>query len=437
MELLGNEQSVIGAVLIDPSCLPDLLEVLEPSQFETAEHANTFRAAAALFETGRPVDPVTILNEMKQNGTSDKETSKLFKELMEITPTAANVLEYAKNVKENSDMKKAKQKIDHAIATSNSADSLIDTLIESLSEIERGKKKKTIASMADMVLEINGWMRQKDDERLDTGYRRLDRVLHGLHKGDFALLAARPGVGKSAFAADLAYRLAKNGKRTIFFSLEMSKIKIMQRIMAKESGVILNNILDRAFLKNKVESSYIAKSFEKIESADMFIDDKPDVTVSYIRRKLQTTRNVDFIVIDYLQLMTTTGKKENRNLEISEISRSLKILAKEFGIPILALSQMNRNKADYDEPEKNDLRESGSLEQDADIIMFIWKTDMNRSEKHGVKVAKNRMGRTGTVIMDFDGSLMQFTETAEEYEPVQQGYSRKFQPKDKDFPRGL
>jgi len=444
MDKLEYEIGVLGAVLIDSSVLLDVSGIVQPDDFEHVSYQEAYQVALDLQTSGQAVDAMTISGEMKRRGIHTPETDRFLVECMNITPTATNATIYAQELRKLSRMRKIHRLLDEAKAHCADPDSLTDMLMDRLYGIERGGRKTRAKALSDVADKFVLWATGEDErEPLVSGYGRLDRVWGGLRAGQLIIVAARPGVGKSAFATELAHKAAKSGVRSAIFSCEMEDLEIMQRLVSAASGVKMDTIVSRGFARNNDDSSKAAaRAVRELKELPVLIDDSPVISTHDIRRALQTEPGIGLVLVDYVQLMASTGKSERRDLELGEITRSLKIIAKEFQVPVVLLSQLNRNKDETDEPVLTDLRESGNLEQDANTVIMLWKLEIPEPgdmQKIGVKVAKNRQGKCGTAVMYFDGERMKFMETAEEYVPRKKGRGRTFEVSnryDPDFPWG-
>lgn len=440
MDELTHERGVIGSVLFDSRCIPDVIDMINADDFTVDVHREIYETVTDMYASGKAIDPVTISGEMKRTGLMTPEIERYMVDVLLMTPTATNAGLYAKGLRDEANMRRIHRLLNEAMMEHGDPDNLTDAVMEGLYGIERGSRKGKAVTLKEAVAKFTAWAAKDTDEAcINLGYSRLDKILRGMSPGNLVLLAARPGVGKSAFGADLALRTAERGTPTAIFSCEMSTLEIVQRYVASRANVDLDNVIDRAFKLGEA-GKRTARALSEMGDIPLLLYDEPGITVADIRRTLQTEKGIGFVVVDYIQLMQSVDKSENRNLEVAKITGALKGLAKEFKIPIMALSQLNRDKGETDEPAINDFRDSGAIEQDADIAIFIWKLEQphpGELTKIGVKIAKNRMGQTGTVVMYFDGAHMSYKETAEEYVPKKQGRGRQFQPVnsyDPEFP---
>jgi len=419
------ETGLIGAMLIDDSVLPRLVGVLGADDFDIPMCSAAFSAAVRLYMSGGNVDPVTVAGEMARAGYPDLGSREFIRDVMLSDLIAVNADFYAKGVRDGSRMRRIRALLENAAADIHDPDSLADAVMTGLYEIERGGRRGKAEPLGDTLNEFVRWVAMgEDDRRLDTGYPRIDKILRGMYPGNLVLLAARPSVGKSAMAAEIALRAAERGTTSVLFSCEMANMEIVQRYVSNRGDVDLDSVIDRSVKADAAASARAVRAKDEMEKLPLYLYDEPGITVADIRRTLQTVKGAGFAVVDYIQLMQALAKGETRNLEVAEISKSLKQIAREFGIPVMALSQLSRSKNESDEPGLNALRDSGSLEQDADKVLMLWRlSDGFNGElpKIAVKVGKNRMGRMGTVVTRFRGERMAFYETDDEYVPPRRG----------------
>ena len=426
------ELGIIGSILINEKCISDVSNVVVADDFVTPLNQTVYGAILDLYAAGKAVDPLTIITPVVDAGYRESDVMAFARDVMLQTPTATNAVIYANELHKQGKIRRLKTMLETAITTHSDADALSDAVLQGLYDVDNGTLKGKAKSLKEIADEFSMWtLSNESGNRLNTGCHILDETLHGMYPGNLVLLAARPAVGKSAFAANLALQAAENGVVTVIFSCEMSRLELMQRYIANRADVNLDKVIDKAFRKNNNESSRIVKTLDNMRNVPLYIYDEPGISLVDIRKTLQTIKNVGFVVVDYIQLMQAAERSENRNLEISKISGGLKQMAREFGIPIMALSQLNRGKDETDEPGLTQLRDSGALEQDSDKVLMLWRvgnTDYGLP-KIGVKVAKNRMGQLGTVVMIYNGSRMRFDETSEKYEP-----KKRYRSNDTEFP---
>ena len=411
------EQAVLGSMLIDAECVKDVMDQLRPEDFYLRANREIFETIYSMFVYSKPIDGVTVAGEMEKNGLYNDNTRSYLLQLMEVTPTSANVMEYAKIVRDKALMRAVATAAGDITAMvqegTGSAGDLLEAAEQKIYAIRRGRSAQsmvTIGVVLQDVMERLAELTAAGGEKvpgLSTGFSAVDSKINGLNDSDLLLLAARPGMGKTSMALNVALSAAKeSGKTVAIFSLEMSREQLVTRLIATE-GLVENT---RLVTGNLRESDWvkIAEAASALSRTDIRIDDNPLLTVADMNAKCRRLDNLGLVVIDYLQLMTSAGGKgysgENRQQAVSDISRMLKIMAKELQVPVLCLSQLSRanEKREDKRPMLSDLRESGAIEQDADIVMFLYRDDYYNedSEKRNIAeciIAKNRHGETGKV----------------------------------------
>ena len=411
------EQAVLGSMLIDAECVKDVMDQLRPEDFYLRANREIFETIYSMFVYSKPIDGVTVAGEMEKNGLYNDNTRSYLLQLMEVTPTSANVMEYAKIVRDKALMRAVATAAGDITAMvqegTGSAGDLLEAAEQKIYAIRRGRNAQsmvTIGVVMQDVMERLAELTAAGGEKvpgLSTGFSAVDSKINGLNDSDLLLLAARPGMGKTSMALNVALSAAKeSGKTVAIFSLEMSREQLVTRLIATE-GLVENT---RLVTGNLRESDWvkIAEAASALSRTDIRIDDNPLLTVADMNAKCRRLDNLGLVVIDYLQLMTSAGGKgysgENRQQAVSDISRMLKIMAKELQVPVLCLSQLSRanEKREDKRPMLSDLRESGAIEQDADIVMFLYRDDYYNedSEKRNIAeciIAKNRHGETGKV----------------------------------------
>ena len=428
---LEAEQSVLGSMLIDSRCVSDVVGMVRPQDFYLQTNRDIYETIYEMFSYSQVIDPVTVLDKMRERGTFDEQTStKYIMQLMEITPTAANVKQYAKIVHDKAMLRELSTAASDIIETVydgvGTAQDILEAAEKRVFALRRGNTSESLERISTILLSVFDRLTElseagSDISGISTGLRDLDKFISGLNKSDLMLLAARPGMGKTSMALNIALSVAKKyPKRTVaFFSLEMSKQQLVTRLISNESFVD-NKKLTTGKLSDD-EWTKIGIAASALSQTDLRVDDNPSLTVAEMNAKCRRIDDLALVVIDYLQLMTSAGTKgysgENRQQVVSDISRSLKIMAKELNVPVLCLSQLSRaNESRQDKrPMLSDLRESGAIEQDADEVLFLYREDYYNkdTEKQNVAeciVAKNRHGETGTVELQW---LPQFTTFAD------------------------
>ncbi len=411
------EQAVLGSMLIDADCIKDVMDQLQPDDFYLRQNREIFETIYSMFIYSKPIDGVTVAGEMEKNGLYNDNTRPYLLQLMEVTPTSANVMEYVRIVREKALMRSVAVAASEITAMVQEGGGAAGDMLESAEQkvyaIRRGRNAQNMVTINVVLQEVMERLAELTAAGgntlpgLTTGLSAIDGKINGLNKSDLLLLAARPGMGKTSLALNIALNAAKaSGKTVAVFSLEMSRDQLVTRLIASE-GLVENT---RLVTGNLRESDWqkIAEAASTLSRLDIRIDDNPLLTVADMNAKCRRLDNLGLVVIDYLQLMTSAGGKsysgENRQQAVSDISRMLKIMAKELQVPVLCLSQLSRanEKREDKRPMLSDLRESGSIEQDADIVMFIYRDDYYNedSEKRNIAeciVAKNRHGETGKV----------------------------------------
>ena len=411
------EQAVLGSMLIDAACVKDVMDQLQPDDFYLRQNREIFETIYTMFVYSRPIDGLTVAGELEKAGLANDGTRAYLAQLMEVTPTSANVLEYVRLVREKALLRSvaaAAAEITAMVQEGTGAPGdVLEAAEQKIYAIRRGRSAQSMATIQVVLQEVMEHLAElsaqggKTLPGLSTGFSAVDGKINGLNKSDLLLLAARPGMGKTSMALNVALNAAKESGQTVaVFSLEMSRDQLVTRLLASE-GLIENTRLISGDLR---ESDWVKidEGASSLSRLDIRIDDNPLLTVADMNAKCRRIDNLGLVVIDYLQLMTSAGGKgysgENRQQAVSDISRMLKIMAKELQVPVLCLSQLSRanEKREDKRPMLSDLRESGAIEQDADIVMFLYRDDYYKedSEKRNIAeciVAKNRHGETGKV----------------------------------------
>ena len=413
------EQAVLGSMLLDKDAVIDAIEVLREDSFYREDNKMIFSAILSLYAKNEPIDLITVKSELTENGNFDKVGGlEYLSSLPDKVPTTANVDRYIKIVEEKALTRNLIQTANELISLGYDETEDVDDILElaekKVFDLSQNKSTKGYSSIKDVLVssfaELEKLYNQKGRiSGITTGFADLDRQTSGLHNSDLVIVAARPAMGKSAFAINIATNAALKGKVPVaIFNLEMSKEQVVNRILCSEAMVDSNKVRTGQIEDN--DWMKLASASGILSEAPIYIDDTPGISIMEIRakcRKLKMEKDIGLIVIDYLQLIQGSSNKRNasREQEISEISRSLKILAKELDVPVIALSQLSRaaeQRKDDHRPMLSDLRESGAIEQDADIVMFIYREDYYNPETENKNVAeiilaKHRGGSTGTV----------------------------------------
>ncbi len=422
-QALEAEQSVLGAMLIDSRCVPDVMGMLTAEDFYLEQNREIFEAIFAMFSFSQPIDPVTVMDKLKERGCFHDNTQAYLLQLMEITPTAAHVRDYARIVSEKTILRKLDQAASDITQTVSAGEGTAEEILESAEQkiyaVRKGQSSRDLEHIGAILLDVyerlNELAERGDDiPGLSTGFRDLDKQLAGLNKSDLLIIAGRPGMGKTAMALNLVLNVARKAtdRCVAFFSLEMSREQLAMRLLSSESYVDNRKLLTGRLDDEEWGKLGIASS--ALSQMDIRVDDNPAITVAEMNAKCRRIDNLGMVIIDYLQLMNGGGRPgDNRVTIISDISRSMKIMAKELNVPVICLSQLSRASESRTDkrPMLSDLRESGAIEQDADEVIFLYRDDYyneNTDEPNVAEfiVAKNRHGETGTVKVQW---LPQYT----------------------------
>ena len=425
---LDAEQSVLGSILIDSRCITDVIGVVQPEDFYLQQNREIFEVIYSMFNLSQAIDPVTVLDKMREAGVHHDNSRDYIMQLMEITPTAANAVRYANIVREKAMLRSLSQAgvditemVQSQVGTPAEMLESAEKKIYALRKGDRQDSLEHIGTILHKVYDRLNELAQSDSAipGLSTGLRDLDNKINGLNKGNLLLVAARPAMGKTSFALNIGLNVAKKYKKTVaFFSLEMSREELAMRLLSSESFVdsqkmATGKLTEEEWVKIGMASSALSQT-------DIRVDDNGGITVAEMNAKCRRLDNLGLVIIDYLQLMQGSGYgrgNDNRVQVVSDISRSLKIMAKELNVPVICLSQLNRAAEGRSDkrPMLSDLRESGSIEQDADSVMMLYRDDYynpNSEEKNVAEciVAKNRHGEIGTVKLQW---LPQYTTFAD------------------------
>lgn len=430
------EQSVLGGMLLSKDAIADVVESLRASDFYKPAHETIYEAILSLYGHGSPADAITVADELKKRGELTRVGGASYiHTLIASVPTAANAQYYAEIVKEHAIMRRlieAGTKIAQlGYANETEVDTLVDQAQAEIYAVTDGNAKEDYVSFSDAleetINEIDANSNRPDGVYgVPTDFIEFDELTGGLHGGQMIVIAARPGVGKSTLALDIARSASIHHQMTtVFFSLEMSRTELAMRILSAEGKISMGR-LKKGDLDTEGWTN-LATLQGRIDSAPLFIDDSPNMTLMEIRakcRRLKQRNDLKLVVLDYLQLMSSGKKVESRQQEVSEFSRSLKLLAKELDVPVIALSQLNRGSEQRTDkrPMVSDLRESGSIEQDADMVILLHREDMYNPDSERVGeadmiIAKHRGGPTRTIPLAFSGKYSRFNNMANEAPP--------------------
>jgi replicative DNA helicase len=442
---LEAESSVLGGILLENEAINLVLELLRPEDFYRESHRKVFRAMIELSDRSEPVDLITLSDFLKGRGELEAAGGTAYlASLADFVPTAANISYYARIVREKSILRHlinaATEIATRGFEEQGNVDEFLDTAEKVIFDISERKVKASFVAVGDMIKETLKTVEKLYERKemvtgVPTGYDDLDRLTAGLQPSDLVIVAGRPSMGKTAFSLNVAAHAAFAGIGVAVFSLEMAKEQLVLRMLCSEARV--NNSKVRSGYLAERDFPNLAKAAGRLHEAPIYIDDTPAISILELRAKARRlvrdrSKKVGLIVIDYLQLMRGMGNAANREQEISEISRSLKALAKELTVPVIAISQLNRRVEDRGDrrPMMSDLRESGAIEQDADVIMFIYREEVYNPKNDDVRgiaeviVAKQRNGPIDTIKLTFLSEYTRFenyTEREEFYEEAEEG----------------
>ena len=424
-ELLGRkipwsapaEQAVIGSMLIDPRCVPEVLEKLKPDEFYLPLNRGIYETIYAMFSYNQPIDPVTVLGQMKVRGVYQDNCEEYLAEIMRVTPTAANVMEYAAIVRDRALMRRLGETADEISRMvydgTGEADSMLESAERRIYALRQGRNVAGLLPVASVMQNVFDMLSEastsgKRIPGIPTGLSDLDRVTLGLNKAELILIAARPGMGKTSIALNMALHAALHEHQTVaIFSLEMSREQLVMRLLSRAALIPSENLQTGQLSDQQWRD--VSDAAQAISATDIRINDNPTLTVSDMNAQCRRVPNLGLVVIDYLQLMQSAGSghtwsNESRTQAVSDISRMMKIMAKELNVPVICLSQLSRaNEARQDKrPLLSDLRESGAIEQDADVVIGLYRDGYYNRESENPNLAeaivlKNRKGQTGTV----------------------------------------
>ena len=425
---LEAEQSVLGSMLIDSRCVGDVIGIVRPEDFYLQQNREIYETIYTMFNFSQTIDPVTVLEKMRELGVYHDNSRDYVRQLMEITPTAANAVRYANIVRDKAMLRgladastDISQMVYEQVGAPGEILESAEKKIFALRKGERGDSLEHIGVTLHKVFDRLTELSQSDSAipGLSTGLCDLDKKINGLNKSDLVLIAARPAMGKSAFALNIGLNVAKKYNKTVaLFSLEMSREQLAMRLLANESFVELQKLATGKLTEE--EWTKLCMASAALSQTDIRIDDNPSLTVAEMNAKCRRLDNLGLVIIDYLQLMQGSGygkASDNRVNVVSDISRSLKIMAKELNVPVLCLSQLSRGPESRTDkrPLLSDLRESGAIEQDADEVLFLYRDEYynENTEDKGIAeciVSKNRHGEVGTVKLQWIGQYQTFAD---------------------------
>jgi replicative DNA helicase len=433
------EQAVLGAIFLDPSALTLASEILIPEDFYRASHQKIFHAMLRVADKGEPVDLVTVTAELADTQQLEEVGGVSYlSELADAVPTAANVEYYARIVEEKSVLRRlirtATSIAQDGYTREDEVDVLLDEAEQKIMEISQRKHSGAFKNIKDILVQTYDNIEMLHNRKgevtgIPTGFTELDRMTSGFQRSDFIIVAARPSVGKTAFALNIAQNVAtKTNENVAIFSLEMSAQQLVMRMLCAEGNINAQNL--RTGRLTPEDWGKLTMAMGSLSNAGIYIDDTPSIRVSDIRakcRRLKQESGLGMVVIDYLQLIQGSGRnRENRQQEVSEISRSLKALARELEVPVIALSQLSRSVEQRQDkrPMMSDIRESGSIEQDADIVAFLYRDDYYNKDSENkniieIIIAKQRNGPVGTVQLAFIKEYNKFVNLERRFDDAQ------------------
>ena len=427
---LEAEQSVLGAVLVEPGCLPELIDKLKPESFYRPQHRAIFTLMIQMFTSGEPVDFITLLEAAKEDEVfqNEQDAKVYFSHLTDIVPSVRNLGAYIDILLDKQLVRglitAAGDILNEAKESGCEGRVLLDSAEQTIYDIRQGREAKGLVPVRDVIYETYDRLQKLSGPDRDkyaglrSGYAALDAIVNGFNPTNLILLAARPGMGKTSFALNIAANVAlKQKKKVAIFSLEMSKEQITSRLLSSEARV--ESRLLRTGELGQSDWMRLAESAQILSAAPILIDDAAGSTVPEIKARLRRVRDLDLVIVDYLQLMSSGRRSDNRVQEVSEMTRNLKLMAKELNVPVMVLSQLSRATESRSEhrPMLSDLRESGSIEQDADVVMFLYRESYYATQEgkpapeediSECMVEKNRHGETGTFKLRWDGQFTRF-----------------------------
>nr|WP_146341899.1 replicative DNA helicase [Nesterenkonia sp. NBAIMH1] len=428
------EQSVLGGMLLDKDAIADVVEVLRGHDFYRPAHEMIYEAIIDLYGRGEPADVVTVNDELSKKQQLQRVGGPTYlHNIAQTVPTSANASFYAEIVRERAMLRRLVEAGTKIVQLGHTADGEVEAIVnEAQAEIysvAENRQSADYVSLSEVLaptideIETNA-AHDGSLTGIPTGFRELDELTHGFHGGQMIVVAARPAMGKSTLALDFARSASVNNQMpTAFFSLEMGRTEIATRLLSAESRVLFGD-LRKGNLKDE-DWEKISQAVDKLDNVPLFIDDSPNMSLMEIRakcRRLKQRNGLKFVILDYLQLLSSGKRVESRQQEVSEFSRTLKLLAKEIDVPIIALSQLNRGSEQRPDkkPQVSDLRESGSIEQDADMVLLLHRPEVydketERAGEADIIVAKNRNGPTRDIVVAFQGHYARFQDMARDF----------------------
>ncbi len=431
-----SEQAVLGSILLKPSCFDDIAGLITEDDFNIEEHRHIFSAMRSMYMQSREIDPITIINTLVESGVYNETGGRDYIMLLaNIVSTPANIKDYAKIVKDKAMLRKIISVCDElssiAYSEQGKAEDIVDLAEQKIFDIAEKRSSKEFRHIGDIMNGVYKGLEALSDNKAQitgsrTGFSALDKALVQMGQGDLVLVGARPGMGKTSFVMNIAVNVAKQTKKTVcVFSLEMPGEQLVTRMLSSEA--LVDSYALRSGEIKPDDWTRLATAAGELAGCEILIDDTSAITITDMKSKLRRVKNLGLVVVDYLQLMQSGRQIDNRAIELGEISRNLKIMAKDFGIPILCCVQLSRNTEGrtVKKPMLSDIRESGSIEQDADIVMFLYREEYYKDQSDAktleqeantadVIIAKNRHGAQGTVKMGWIGQFTKFRTLDEE-----------------------
>lgn len=434
---LEAEQAVLGSILIDPSCITQVLILVKPDYFYLPQHKAIFTIMQEIDALGGKIDPLIVLEKLKEQKIYDDAGGKQYLfQLAEVVPTTENVEAYSNIIREQfykrSLINVSKTIIDDVASSSESADSLLESAEQKIYDIRQGRVTRGPSKIGDIIVnEVYDKLQKLSGADKDkykgytTGFIDLDKAITGLNKSDLLIIGARPAMGKTSLALNLARNTAMMGKKKVlFFSLEMTKEQLAQRVLATEARIESTKMRTGNITGD--EWAKLATATALLSNCELYFDDTSNMTVSEMKSRIRRLRDVDAVFVDYLQLMKSGTRVESRVQEVSEITRNLKLMAKDLNIPVVVLAQLARStegRGKSHKPQLSDLRESGSIEQDADIVIMLYRDEYYATEKDDAPddmdkpaineaefiIAKNRHGPTTSIKVAWNGDYTLFS----------------------------
>ena len=431
---LEAEQSVLGSILIEPSCMETVVAEINAESFFLPQHKAIFSSMMMMYTQSRAIDPVIIADVLAKNGTYDTAGGRDYLlQLAQSVPSTANIENYVAIVKEQYYLRSlveiSNDIIDKATGSDADASIILESAEQAIYNMRQGRDKNGPTKVSEVIVNdvynnlalITGEDKEKY-KGISSGFGMLDKYLTGLNKSDLILIGARPAMGKTSFALNIAQNIAMGArKKCVVFSLEMTKQQLAERLLSAQAGVESQKLKTGELTDSEWER--LGAAAGQFNDVELYLDDTSSITVPEIKSRIRRMKNVDCVIIDYLGLISSATKKENRVQEVSEITRNLKMMAKDLNIPVVCCAQLSRGTEGHGKnhkPQLSDLRESGSIEQDADIVLFLYREDYYRNDvaedkqdeidanKTELIVAKNRHGATGTIEMTFDKEFTRF-----------------------------